>query len=442
MALIGLLLKLKAIGFVNKLNLLSSSVYLLAGLGIFVNSYILAVSIDSQASQTSLEPIVDIGMVSIYIITLLSAFFPSYTPMQRFVTLVYPVSHRTRFIANLLLDFISAITLVLFLLLFLTTLFSEYLDFYTGLRWLLALLSAYLLKRVLLILFGLKRKKGVFTTVVVLILSLAAGVALLLSSTVIINVACLFSLFAATFIFEEHLSSDQPVKASSRKVLVLSFSAALSVLVNNRKIMLPLLFGIIFKIFILFIYISKGHRLDGHEKAIMMPLFFVMASPVLIFNYVFNNAWGYFRDLWYAIEISNNSKATLALFYLKLLAFPILLDAAVSLAYFNFLEGKLLLHIAYYLTSFVTLIAIGLYSSLLFPIFLKKSFSMGANTNIPMSLLAMLTVASMYPIVAYLSAIWVYFFMALYILIAAFALISYPFLYISQKEALFKKLYY
>lgn len=115
--------------------------------------------------------------------------------------------------------------------------------------------------------------------------------------------------------------------------------------INNAQARKAFVFGILMKV--LFLLFSGKMLNSDFSSADFLLLLYV--SPMILFNYVANNGWGFFPALW--INGSLGSRSEMYLIYFQLFIIPVLIDLIVTisvLAFLNLLSGHLL---SFYLIS-------------------------------------------------------------------------------------------
>ncbi|RCR70185.1 hypothetical protein [Larkinella punicea] len=115
--------------------------------------------------------------------------------------------------------------------------------------------------------------------------------------------------------------------------------------INNAQARKAFAFGILMKALLL-LFSSKMLASDFSSANFVL---FLYVSPMILFNYVANNSWGFFPALW--INGSLGSRSEVYLIYFQLFIIPVLIDLIVTisvLAFLNLLSGHLL---SFYLIS-------------------------------------------------------------------------------------------
>jgi hypothetical protein len=200
-----------------------------------------------------------------------------------------------------------------------------------------------------------------------------------------------------------------------------------------------LLFGLGFKLLMLGIdatvYMAKGvHMLD---KNISLWLF---VGPLVIYTYVFNNVWGFYKSLWLTTERATGNYKEFLKASLLPLRLPLLIDAAIVLLYvalFNHKQATFILLM--YVAAVLVLTPIGIIASFTSPKMVKGGIlSFSAKTSylysfISILLLGLLFLPLLHPIL--------YLVYPLVIGLTLFAMVAVLKEYKQYKYKLFETLY-
>jgi hypothetical protein len=187
-----------------------------------------------------------------------------------------------------------------------------------------------------------------------------------------------------------------------------------SLLFQNKKIRSSLLVGFIFKLGILGVDIymrqEKGEHLFNSEI-----LLWLVASPVLIFNYVYNNLWGYNRALWLTLDRAPNAVHVLQQFYFRMLLIPLLIDFILSTIYFILHPEWTVIGIVSWVVTAIISIVFGFYWSLLKPRLILKTISSKGNTYVWSNVVSMLLTILLYGM---LFTKWLYWLTPVYLVVS------------------------
>jgi hypothetical protein len=129
------------------------------------------------------------------------------------------------------------------------------------------------------------------------------------------------------FVVEEYLM-QAPVLP---RILSFFGGSYVQMLLSNGHFRVVFICGILFKILVLSLT-TYGMLVKGKE----LPIYFIIlfAGPIFIFNQILNNLWGFLKPTWLALNKNLGLRSTdFLLFSLKLMALPIAIDFALSLAF-------------------------------------------------------------------------------------------------------------
>ncbi|PRY08889.1 hypothetical protein CLV24_12056 [Pontibacter ummariensis] len=367
----------------------------------------------AQAGATSLSvnKVLEYANLLLLALIILKGFFPAYVPKTEIIPRIYPVSAIERFRTELIVELVSPFYFILLNFLILLFLMSPA---YTALHLLqsvMVLLTAHITLRALQVLVERKirwRHHMFFAAAVMA----AAFVAIQVQEPtftpayswlkIIVHMAALGFLTASNYFLEA--SATEP----RRKVVSHSSSTRRSLswrLFKNHKLARQMLiFGMVFKALILgadaLSYSKEGkHILD---EIVTLWLF---VGPLVIFSYVFNNIWGFYRNLWLTIERSSGNYKDFIKASLLPLRVPLLLDAVLTFLYVALFNHQHALFIVLmYTGSILLLIPFGLIASFVSPKAVKGGiFSFSAKVSylynfLAIALFAMLFLPLLHPV--------------------------------------------
>jgi len=180
----------------------------------------------------------------------------------------------------------------------------------------------------------------------------------------------------------------------------------ITLLFNNRIMRMSLILAFLLKIVYLLldilIYKKTGNHIlqpPEHIPFLVEILLFVFISPLLIFTYVFNNIWGFNRNLWLVIKVRTDNFKYLFMQQLKLIAFPAIVDFTISLVYLffsHFTQEDKTSYLIGYLMSLGVLFFSSIYFSLKYPTFISKEKSMKIQTNVFVNIICALLSIGVY----------------------------------------------
>jgi hypothetical protein len=375
----------------------------LSGFYAWLFSYLL-----QQAQDGSLNMSVDqmLGYTNLLLLafTILRGFFPAYIPKADFINRIYPVKPLKRFWTELVVELVSPFYFVLLNFLVLLFLISPDYTFLHLVQSFLVFLTAHITRRSFQIFIERKInwRSGMFWAAVVM-----AGAFIALEAR-----APMFEAISSVFMLVVHLASlgffltanymlEQAAYEPKRRTVNYSSNARRSLgwrLFKNHKMAKQLLlFGLGFKILMLGIdatvYSIKGiHMLDKNASL------WLFVGPLVIYTYVFNNVWGFYKNLWLTTERATGNYKEFLKTSLLPLRMPLLIDAAIVVLYvalFNHEQATFILLM--YSAAVLVLTPIGIIASITSPKMVKGGIlSFSAKTSYLYSFISILLLSLLF----------------------------------------------
>lgn len=371
-----------------------------------------------------------------FFLPLILSYVFSFESLKQWVHPLYPVKGFTRYSLHLLQEWISELPLLFLLWSLAMSLFSAQIEWFFVLKMAISLHGGLILKRTVHTLFELRpaiRKQRALFIIPAL---LAGGLLwqvfpLTFDAVAVSDLLLLIALTLFGYGLEEGLFVPQADK-SQNQGKVLNISTNLRLL---KKGYAPLIMAILFKGFLLwafYISLSKG---DAETFLSFSAMKYLFITPVILFTYVFNNSWGYFRHYWYQVEISQGSPRKVFFYYLRLFRFPLSIDMLMTVIFIIVAPEWMKKTLIIYPASTFLLIIIGFFWSVYSPKFVKKSLSFGKqNASMAANLCSMLIAFTFIPL-EYVD--WYVYLIPLYIIGGAgFLLLTFK-EYPKRKEKLF-----
>lgn len=162
------------------------------------------------------------------------------------------------------------------------------------------------------------------------------------------------------------------------------FSILVSVSMRTAPLRITLIVGMLFKAAVLFIFVKASRAKPG-----AFPIFveYLVFSNVILFTYVFNNAWGYLKNTYLNLAPLKDPRLLFKA-YLCVLAVPVTMDAAVTLGAVVASRASPILFAEFYLLSLASNTLIGWNVSLRRPFEVNKAldlYTFRSNTSIAFS---------------------------------------------------------
>jgi hypothetical protein len=334
----------------------------------------------------SSEKLFNYTLIGIAGLTIARMFFPNYNPLKLLFPKYYPISKIKRYVVSLVNDFQKPyfFYILVFVLSATFHLENSTIQFLTTSFFIL--LSSHLVRRYLQYTIDFKSNK---TAIVFHVLGLISIVSFFVS-VFLLKLNLLFMLFIliAVLTFLGYIQESSITAISHREVKSKSdkLGITLKLLLNNKKARLPLIIGLIFKSFILladfFLFRTKGkHLFEGQI------VFWLFASPLIIFTYVFNNAWGFWKNIWLNIELRIGRYKPLVWVGLRLMIIPLILDIVITIPILLLSWADYRFILIFYFTTSIYLILLSFLWSLITPRKIASSFQMKGSTA-PLSVIA------------------------------------------------------
>ncbi|MHA6249918.1 hypothetical protein ACXYMU_18430 [Pontibacter sp. CAU 1760] len=392
-------------------TLLLSGGIVLAGVLSYTITFVLQQATEGAMLKYSTEQLIEYANLLLLSLIILKGFFPAYVPKANLIQRIYPIRALQKFWTEFLVELVSPFYFVILNFLLLLFLMSPQYSFVHLLQSVLVLLTAHVTLRSLQVL--VERKVRWSSAFLYMAAVMAASFVALQARVpmfrphedwlmLVVHMAALGFFITSNFLLEQGATEPR------RKVVTYSSSARRSLgwrLFKNHKLAKQmLLFGFAFKAIILAVDAVAFNRKGTHifDEIISLWMF---VGPLVIFSYVFNNAWGFYRNLWLTIERSNGTYKDFIKASLLPLCVPLLLDAVLTFAYVTFFNHESALFIVLmYLAAILVLTPIGIISSIVSPKAVKGGiFSFSAKTSylfnfISIALFSMLFLPRIHPL--------------------------------------------
>ena len=341
--------------------------------------------------STTPQSVINFSLVAIVSFVLLRMIFPRYKPQRQYLPKFYPLSKFQHYLLSVVSDLTKPLMvgIALFISICCMYLYDSKITFL--LLELSALITAQLLRR--LVQYGLDyRKKSLGNALFVI--SWVIPALLMVNYTFSFQYIRILSLFLPLYLFTIGYFLELTILENRKSQMAggtKNSNLYLKLLINNPKARLILFFGIGFKSFLLvadfYTFRSKGkHMFDGQL------VYWIFASPLLLFTYVFNNVWGFWKEIWLNYELRTGSYKEMTHFVSRLLVLPVLVDALITLPLLLLTWDLSRFILLFYVVSLLFLIAFSFLWSLLFPMSVITSFQMRGNSSFVSSMVSMVAV--------------------------------------------------
>jgi hypothetical protein len=375
-----------------------------------------------------------------FFMTILKGFYPSYKQLGTWVRPFFPLTKFQRYNLKLSADLASAFFIPAFIFIISFCLMAnELLGWTFIIKFVIILLGANIIRRMIqaVIEYKFQGNQGLF---LLLILGTAGLIGIQIfypiygRSPVWSDISTLALLYGSGLIIEEYLSFERKktVQVSNGKTNIIT-----SLLIKNKKVRSAILVAMLFKVGILagdtFLFNKSGEHLFNSDA-----MLWLFVSPVVVFNYVFNNTWGYYRNLWLTLDKAPNPGKVLRNFYLRLVWPPLAFDFMVTFVYLLFRPEWFNIGLISYIITTIISVVFGFYWSILKPKLIMKSISTKSNTYVWSNILGMLFVFLTFGM---LYTKWLYWLVPVYLIISALVYFYSSKEYAELRKKIFKELF-
>ncbi|MDX5438305.1 MAG: hypothetical protein LPK03_13965, partial [Pontibacter sp.] len=322
-------------------------------------------------------------------IIILKGFFPAYVPKANLIPQLYPVSALQRFRTELVVELVSPFYFVLLIFLGVLYVLSPHYTMLHLLQSILVILTAHVTLRSLQVFIERRMRWGSanFYSAVIMagaFVALQARAPMYYPITdwllLVVHMAALSALTVSNFLLEKAAAEPR------RKTVNYSSDARRSLgwrlFKNHKQARQMLIFGFVFKAIILgadaLAFTKKGeHVLDN------IVTLWVFVGPLVVFSYVFNNVWGFYRNMWLTVERSSGSVKQFLEVTWMALRVPLLIDAVLTFVYVAvFNHEKALFIVLMYMAGVLVLTPLSIVASIVSPKTVSGGlFSFSANSS-------------------------------------------------------------
>lgn len=192
----------------------------------------------------------------------------------------------------------------------------------------------------------------------------------------------------------------------------------LKLLLNNKKARLPIIIGLMFKLIIL-IGDLLSYKFEGKHLFDGQIIIWLFVSPLMIYTYVFNNIWGFWKSIWLNLELRIGNYKPMVIQGFRYMVLPLIIDAVITIPILLSSWNDFQFILLFYLTSSCYLFSTSFLWSLIVPRKITTTFQMKGST----STLSSLTSAAGVLILATIKMnYWFYVLIPVFLILAGIAL--------------------
>lgn len=370
-------------------------------------------------------------------ITLIRMLIPTYKPLIQVLPSYYPLSKWQLYLLSIIADFQKPYFFYMILFIICGFFNLDYLKWNFLLYALCILLSAHLIRRLIQYLVDFKVDTYSYYYFTISISLLAIITLNINFSHQFLQYASLLLpivLFSIGYFMQCQVIEKKNFgakKSSDKGNLIFKL------LFNNRNARLPLIVALLLKFSILITDLLL-FKLAGKHIFDVQLIYFIIASPLIIFTYIFNNTWAYWINIWLNYELRSGKPIDLYKFNLSLLCYPVIFDAIITVPTLLYCGYDFQFLLLFYFISLIFLICTSFVWSLLFPIYIKSTFQMKGSSSFISTFVSFLAVI----ILALIKVdLWFYLLIPLYLIVSFMACKLVLDLYKYKKYILFKKIF-
>ena len=301
-------------------------------------------------------------------------FFPTYTPRSKLFSKVFPIRFSAQWIATLFYDAFTVSVVGSGLLFFILNAFSKT---YTNAHLVSSLLllgnAVVFVQLLKAFLESTHRRQAVFLLTWGM-LSVLIGFSAWHWRFYPIGLVPVLSIALASqglFLFLLDRAALERTESAVLFVKTNYLSPVYTAFINNAQARKAFAFGILMKVLLL-LFSAKMLASDFSTTNFVLLLY---VSPMILFNYVANNSWGFFPALWINSTLENRSEVYLI--YFQLFIIPVLIDLIVTVSILAFLNLLSVYLLSFYLISMACFSLNGLLFSLYKAFRVHNSLSFG-----------------------------------------------------------------
>lgn len=367
---------------------------------------------------------------------LLRTIFPVYKVQTNFLPKYYPLSTFQQYSLSLSSDFITPQFLYFFILIISSTCFMKSGNFIFLFTTIFTLISAKLIQRFIQYYFDNKLK---FNSIYILFITIFLIILEVLFFKLTLSHLLLLCLFSPIYFFIcGYLLETMVIENKKKRIRKnnLKINVYLKLFINNPKIVKPLIIGFSLKFIILLIDVIL-YKTNGSDLITANKMYWLFASPIIIFTYVFNNILGFTKNSWLNYELRTGEYIDFFKFTIRLLIIPIIIDAVITLPLTIYRWGDSLFILTFYFISLLFLISISMVWSILSPVAINsivKRKGKSSFVSVTVSMISVLLLSSIR------TNKWSYLLIPIYLIISILALFLAKHLYEIKKYSIFEKL--
>lgn len=373
-------------------------------------------------------------LIIIFVFTLLRMIIPNYKPMDDIFPKYFPITNIERYLISIINDFLNSYFLYLIVFVLVFSFNSTYQTGDFLLASVVMLIAAQLIRRSIqyFVDFNLKMIGKIIPLLVIIV-----AFQMLVSQNIIeINKIQLF-LFVSTLLITGYIQESVIIETKKKYFTNNSISGniTLKLLINNKNARLILVIGFIVKVF----FVSAGYFISNSKSSNNSDdiFFWIFISAVYIFTYVFNNTWGFWKNIWLNYELRNGDYKAMMKQSFFIMLIPLSIDFIVTIPTILITSNLKVFALSYYFTSTIFLVLLSFLWSFLVPKKINSGFQMGGTVSL---LSAIVSGGGVFLLITMKYNPWFYLLIPLYIIIGLIVYFISPKIYLERKFQILNKL--
>lgn len=324
-----------------------------------------------------------------------SVFVPYYSPLVNIISEYHPVKKYKKVLFNLFNDYTSVNMFSILIFLCFVTLYSKIFNFKDFIEGVFIISSCRIFIRIMQLIVEFHIKLNVKRVIDLFLILLLSLIILSLKLPLLIKVFVAFSsLIVSSFIIESEYK-ERRIRSKRIRITEINNNTLLRSFLNNIAFRVSLFMAIGLKIVVLSLDTSRK-LIENKSMFDNDYIIWLFLSPLLMFVFIFNNFWGYFRNIWAKIYLVNPKTHYFILFYLKSISVPLIADFILSFIYIVIDPTHTYSSILLYLNIAVFLFITGFLYSIYQPIYIRKKIMLKQSTSPFSSFTSILILSSFY----------------------------------------------
>jgi len=421
----------------NPLNILVNLIFIITAWGYGL----LLAELINRADNGELDAItagnlINYALLAIAGVTLVRMVIPIYTPQKQFFPQYYPLSKLQHYLLSVFSDITKPFFFYLILFIVTCSWHLEYSKFEFLCSGLSVLFSAHLFRRIIQYPIDHRLRNAGFVFVIITLLIFPL---LILYPDLFLNHIIYLGLLIPIYLFIVGFLTECQI-IENKKVELINISQHggiyLKLLINNPKARSYLLKGFLFilcafVIDLIMVKTNGKHFFDGKF------IYWLFATPLILFTYVFNNLWGFWKNVWLNYELRSGEYKDLLKFSLHIMTIPLVANMIITLPILLLTWNDYQFILLFYFTSLLFLVCTSFVWSLLFPMVVKSTFQL---KGISSSVSSIVTMTAVILLSSVKISLWFYILIFSYLIISLIACKLAMDLYKNKKYGLVRKL--